>query len=685
MTREKINSTSLENYVINDIQNVEFEEDYSEILANFWENIIKEINLNDILININESLDFHLLNNLNEFQMVQILRFKGLVLSHISKKELIYQSLDKAFNLCHPEYKQSKINANVQPSTPSIEIRIGVAELFGLSSKANFDLVLETIDSIFKAEIIYKRPTGITALFSKTIIPELSHQIISTLILTIGFVAKYSDINTSSKVLNELLPKINLYFINEKNSVKLSCLIAFQYIFSSLQKVSNAYRVKGETFLFPHREHYLLSMMLIFTKEKVLSEIKVQALSNISLLISLEPSITLDQLKKFVSLALSIYDESCTHKDKLFLKALNNASSVLESVLKHDVHLKINNILSDENNFIYVDFYETILNYETDYFNSWCTFCYILEKFYHRFVMSRDVLKPIILERIFLFFQLKKFLEYKNDEINYWTTCFLCLFMMMFTEELEIENVNFEEIEKYNKNIHSCFVLLCKAEFSFNKNEKIKFIVLLADYISIFLDKTQFLIFFNQSIFLLKSISLNVNRYSSVFLLKLVDLRKDDFLITNEIDNNNKLRDFFEKIFNIINNMLKLSGNQITEQIKNTIAVLIDVSIINSHFFINCLLDEKYGIPLPITVVSILHRVALEKTLLNLIISHLIDLINSNDSLVEKKPNKMTEVSIAILGTIMEVRDESLSIYLKKRFLQLLTTFLQRVKYYLFR
>ena len=64
---------------------------------------------------------------------------------------------------------------------------------------------------------------------------------------------------------------------------------------------------------------------------------------------------------------------------------LEKASNVLESIMTHDVHLNINDKLVEESNFTNVDFYEMILNYDKEYFNSWDSFSFIVEKFYQRF------------------------------------------------------------------------------------------------------------------------------------------------------------------------------------------------------------------------------------------------------------------------------------------------------------
>ena len=677
----------LENYLPGKVKSFNYEV-YLDILSDVWDSVLDEIKASESLTNLNEHLS-DLIPNINkDHNKGLLLRLKGLVLKRISKKEILSESLDMAFNICHPEYMQNKINGMVEPSIPGKEVRNGVGELFGLTSKVNIDLVLEKINSIFKAEITVKRPSGFSALFSKPISPELSPQIIATLILTLGFIAKYCDINQLPfNVQKDLLPKLSLFFREEKKAIKLSCLISLGYIFKALQRVSSAFTEKGEIYLLPERDEFLTSMMIIFRNEKALSEIKVQALSNISLLIRLDPPVTLDQSRSFVNLAFTIYDNSnfSSLKDKLYNLALEKASNVLESIMTHDVHLNINDKLVEESNFTNVDFYEMILNYDKEYFNSWDSFSFIVEKFYQRFRDCSEELMPILIERIEMLFHTKKSFEFKKEELDNWIAIFLCLFSIMFSEFMENDEINPDDINNYNNSVYTCFAkLLNSTDLRFRKEEKAKFTVELANIISkLLIEKDRFLRFFSMSTYLLKSNSLNVNKYASVFLLKLADLRNTDFK-ENESDTSQfpKIKDLFQRLINITENYVmqtKLNEVDTNDQFKNVLIILVELSSANTQCLINCLIDETYGLPLSHTFKSLLHKVALEKTLLNNVLHKFIEIINNNEAMIDKKPNFIVMASTLILGTIFEVKDEIVSTSVKKIFPLLFSTLLQRV------
>jgi hypothetical protein len=652
------------------------------------ENVLKEVKLKESFTVLNDNLSELIAKTSNDSKISLLLRLKGYVLLRISKKEIICESLDQAFSICHPEYKYKKINGNIEPSNPSKELKSGVSDFFGLTASIHLDSVLEKVYSIFKAEILYKRPSGISALFSKTVTPELSPFIISTLILSLGYISKYCDTNTlAARVEKDLLPQIDIFFRGDKKGFKFCCLVAFGLTFQALLKVSSSFVDQGEVFLLANRDEYLTSMMLIFRNEKVLTEVKVQTLHNIALLIKLDPPITLDQTKNFIHLVFTIFDYTVvtsTYKDKLYQLAMSKANEILEGLLFHDVHLNLNDKNAEEGNFINVDIYENILNYEKEYFHSWDTFSYILEKFLEKFLKSPKEFKPILIERIECFFKSKKSFEKKSEEINNWTASFICLFSILFDEDLEDEDENIEDIENCNNGIFLCFErLFISTEMKFKRHEKTKFTVELADLISKSLNLEQYLVFFKLSTVLLKSISINVNKYASVFLLKLISSRSNDFLF-NESDpsHQEKIQDLFENLISISEYYVKeekITGNKTNDQFKNVLIIIVEIAILSSHCLMKSLLDEKFGLPLSYTFTSLLHRISLEKSVTNKIIPQLIEIINDSNVILDNNFNYSVTISTIVLGTLLEIKDENLMVCIRKLFPQIFSTLIERV------
>jgi len=241
-----------------------------------------------------------------------------------------------------------------------------------------------------------------------------------------------------------------------------------------------------------------------------------------------------------------------------------------------------------------------------------------------------------------------------------------------------------EDIENSNNAIFLCFERLFNStEMKFKRHEKTKFTVELADIISKSLNLEQYLTFFKLSTVLLKSISMNVNKYASVFLLKLISSKSNDFLFNeSEPSHQEKIQDLFENLISISEYYVKeekITGNKTNDQFKNVLIIIVEIAILNSQCLMKSLLDEKFGVPLPYTFTSLLHRISLEKSVTNKIIPQLIEIINDSSVILDNNFNYSVTVSTIVLGTLLEIKDENLLVGIRKLFPQIFSTLIERV------
>ena len=568
-----------------------------------------------------------------------LLRLQGLLLSKMNKREVIKNSLDNVFHICHPEYKNDQINGNLDPSVPSKYIRNGVSEAFGLSAKSHLDLVIDKVNAIFKADIQFKKPTGFSALFGKTSAPDLSQQIITTLIFALGSIAKYADAGLiATRINSNFLSHIDNYFKDDKNIIKplkYACLVSLGNIFKTLFKLSSIYLDKGEVFTLQNRDSYLESMIKIVKNEKTISESKISALNNIAYLTNLDPPVSLEQCKTFINLAFSVF-ENFNEKNDLHIKSLEATNNILESIF----------------------------------------FSLILEKFTDKFIRSQGQLKDIITERIEIFINSKKSVKFKKEEFINWITCFNCLLILYYDDSL-----------KDNQGIYICLTRLLTSidvyELQYN-NDKSKTIDELVKILITKLDKTDFLSFFKHSFYLLNNKLLSVNKYSSMLVEKLLLERSQDFIIKpSERESltltEKEISEIFEKLVRVLENISKEDESILSERFKNVIKIAEEFSKINLQILLDTCLNEKYGLPLPVCLTSILKRVCKEKSLVSKIFAKMSDILNNGDPGYENRPNYSVCAATIVMGTILETKDPTVIPLIKKFFPQLLSTILLRV------
>ena len=607
-----------------------------------------------------------------------LLRLQGLLLSKMNKREVIKNSLDNVFHICHPEYKNDQINGNLDPSVPSKYIRNGVSEAFGLSAKSHLDLVIDKVNAIFKADIQFKKPTGFSALFGKTSAPDLSQQIITTLIFALGSIAKYADAGLiATRINSNFLSHIDNYFKDDKNIIKplkYACLVSLGNIFKTLFKLSSIYLDKGEVFTLQNRDSYLESMIKIVKNEKTISESKISALNNIAYLTNLDPPVSIEQCKTFINLAFSVF-ENFNEKNDLHIKSLEATNNILESILVHDVHFSVSNekvTVTENPTFVY----EFMLDYEKDILSSWDFFSLILEKFTDKFIRSQGQLKDIITERIEIFINSKKSVKFKKEEFINWITCFNCLLILYYDDSL-----------KDNQGIYICLTRLLTSidvyELQYN-NDKSKTIDELVKILITKLDKTDFLSFFKHSFYLLNNKLLSVNKYSSMLVEKLLLERSQDFIIKpSERESltltEKEISEIFEKLVRVLENISKEDESILSERFKNVIKIAEEFSKINLQILLDTCLNEKYGLPLPVCLTSILKRVCKEKSLVSKIFAKMSDILNNGDPGYENRPNYSVCAATIVMGTILETKDPTVIPLIKKFFPQLLSTILLRV------
>ena len=77
-----------------------------------------------------------------------------MVISRLERPELIKNSLEKLFNICHPEYSKCIINGNLAPPSTDEEIRKSVSKGIGLASANNFESIIDFLNEVYSGNKI---------------------------------------------------------------------------------------------------------------------------------------------------------------------------------------------------------------------------------------------------------------------------------------------------------------------------------------------------------------------------------------------------------------------------------------------------------------------------------------------------------------------------------------------------
>jgi len=680
---------------------------YHDLVLVFWEKILTELKSADFLTGLSESITEHMTKYKDFIAIIGFLmKLQGLVLAKVNKRETIKNQLDNLFNMVHPEFKGDVINANMDQSNPQKDIRNGLADAFGLAAKNHLDLVLDKINAIFKSEIQYKKPTGFASFFASNKDPEISSfpMIITSLITCLGCVAKNAEANLlSTRINSHFLSYIDLYFNNEKmgsKPIKYACLFALGNIFKTLQKLSSIYLDKGDVFILQNRDNYIESIIKIFKSEKNLNEMKITALNNIAHLAQLDPPVSLEQCRNFIYLGFSLFDlKELKDKSDIELKekCLESLSNILESILIYENHFtsNIEKISVTTENFILVC-YENILNYEKDILSCWDFFSLILEKFIEKYLRETDInMKIMLAERIQIFVNSKKCVKFNNEDIQNWIASIICLLIVFFDENETTDK------ESIFLGISRLFTGLGVFDLDYSTDYN----VVIEGIGNIFknkFEKDDYLLILRKLFYLLKIKNASVNKYSVNLILKLISNNSSFFIDPDSAKGKNKsdktenesnliadsnqskkyakiIDEIIENLLTILETIIKDEGNITSDRYVNTLKITEELSKINLTPILDACLKEEYGLPLPISLQSILQQICKEKSLVTKVFTKITDIINNGDPGYENKPNYAVCASTIVLGTMLSTRDTIMIPLIKKFFPQLLSTLLLRI------
>jgi len=683
---------------------------YHDVLITFWEKILNELKNGEFLTSLSESILDHITKYKEYIAIIGFLmKLQGLVLAKVNKRETIKNQLDNLFNMVHPEFKAEVINANVDQSTPPKEIRSGLGEAFGLAAKNHLDLVLDKINAIFKSEIQYKKPTGFASLFASSKDPEISSfpMIISSLITCLGCVAKNADANLlSTRINSNFLSYIDSYFNNDKSTkqTKFACIFAMGNIFKSLHKLSSIYLDKGDVFILQNRENYIENMIKIFKAEKTLNEMKITALNNVAYLSQLDPPVSLEQCRNFIYLAFSLFDikelqnfGNLKEQDiELKEQTLESINNILESILIHENHLTSNleKITVTTDNYVLIC-YENILNYEKEILTSWDFFSLIMEKFIERYLKETESrMKMVLTERIQIFVNSKKCVKFNNEDMQNWIASIICLMIVFFDENEPTDK------EAIFLGISRLFTGLGVFDLDYSLDYT-SVIESIANIFKNKFEKDDYLFIFKKFFYLLKIKNNSVNKHAVTLILKLIsnnteyfkdpdgskiknkeDTKSQENLITNSNSlkkYSKTLDEIIENLITILETIIKDEGALTAERYINTLKIPDELSKINLTPIIDACLKEEYGLPLPLSLQSILEQLCKEKSLVTKVFTKITDIINNGDPGYENKPNYAVCASTIVLGTMLATRDSVIIPLIKKFFPQLLSTLLLRI------
>jgi len=678
---------------------------YHDILLTFWEKILNELKSGDFLTSLSESILDHM-SKFKEYVAIVgfLMKLQGLVLAKVNKRETIKNQLDNLFNMVHPEFKADVINGNVDQSAPPKEIRGGLGEAFGLAAKNHLDLVLDKINAIFKSEIQFKKATGFAALFASNKDPEISSfpNIITSIITCLGCVAKNAEASLlSTRINSNFLSYIDSYFNSDKSpkQIKFACIFALGNIFKSLHKLSSFYLDKGDVFILQNRDSYIENMIKIFKSEKTLNEMKITALNNVAHLVQLDPPVSLEQCRNFIYLAFSYFDlkelqnfgNLKEHEIELKEQALESLNNILESILVHENHLTSNleKIIVTTDNFVLVC-YENILNYEKEILSHWDFFSLILEKFIERYLRETEPrMKMILAERIQILVNSKKCVKFNNEDMQNWVASIICLMIVFFDESEHTDK------EGIFLGISRLFTGLGIFDLDYSSDYS-TVIDSIANILKKKFEKDDYLFIFKKLFYLLKIKNTAINKHSVSLILKLISNNtvyfsdpdnskaksKEDNLISNP--NTSKkyakmLDEIIENLISTLETIVKDEGALTAERYINTLKIADELSKINLTPIIDACLKEEYGLPLPLSLQSILEQLCKEKGLVTKVFTKITDIINNGDPGYENKPNYAVCASTIVLATMLASRDPVIIPLIKKFFPQLLSTLLLRI------
>src|SRR5690606_33005990 len=120
-------------------------------------------------------------------------------------------------------------------------------------------------------------------------------------------------------------------------------------------------------------------------------------------------------------------------------------------------------------------------------------------------------------------------------------------------------------------------------------------------------------------------------------------------------------------------------GSVTSERYLNVLKLSEELTKINLNPVIDNCMKEEHGLPLKVSLQSIIQRFCKEKAVLTKIFTKITDIINNSDPGFGDKPNYQVCASTVLLGTMLTTHDPVIAPLIKKFFPQLLSTLLLRV------
>ena len=668
---------------------------YFDTLLPLWDRVssLPHAGINPLLTQITKIISSPSPKKIPSHLSSLLMQMIGVLLSKITQRDTIRYELDNIFFLIHPEYKKEKVDGEAEPSSPTQTERLGCAEAFGFAARENMEIVIDKVNAIFKSEVVVKPVTGFASFFMSSKTPELSNEMIASLITILGSIAKHAKPSElKARINTNFISHLDSYFNNEskcKNSkLKLALMNSYGKLFNVLSKLSSAYIIdNNEIFYLQKRDVYLSSMVKIFKSEKKVNEIKISSLNNVAYLIKLDPPISLENCKNYIDLAFSVFDydfENIT--EDLQSSFLDAACNVLESVLSHETYsvlvaegqVSVSKKESDDDKESYSK-YIPILNYEKDTMTQWELFSFILEKFVERYTRKttpeneekNERVKLFICDKVNTFINSKKSVKFSQDKIEFecWVAGVISLLHFGFDENNNDSQSAFISISRLLTGIDSY-------DIDYANNET--FIIAFSKILKEKLKKEVYLFFTKMAFNAVKSQIPSVSQNASMLITQLC-LSSSDYISAPE--NSDKLDDIIDALIKSLDFVLSYIKDEpkTNQTIKSILTISDAISKINLDAITKAALNEKYGVSFPMSLSLIVSRFCDDKSTISKIFTKITDIINNGDPGVNEKPNFAVCRSTVILGTMLNTQTNTITPLIKKFLPQLLCTLLLRI------
>ena len=701
------------------------ENDYLDLLLKSWEKVVYGIKDQEINILFIESLiklltsskNFTLINfknnNISNTNKVRFaLSMCGPILNNLDKREIILDYLNRLFSYVYPELKHDIIDGNLNVSNPSKVIKIGLSNVYGIASKNHLDLVLNKINSIFKAEIQGTKSSGFASLFSAPKEFTLSESIKSTLILCLGCICKNTnDVSIIPKIKSNFLKCIEQHFsivnfdIKNNHSVKqvinerynkyltIYCLESLKHIFSMINNImKNNSKLKQIDFILEDRDNYLETMSLIFDYHKSFNTIKLECLFNIAYLIELNPPISMEKCLIYINHALSVFEniDLFENKKELINSAISASLDVFTAITVHESYsstnpsnidlIQSNRILYNNHKINYKENYNLSKTYNINnnnnndkqdfiflneghkiLYTSWDLFSIIIENLFVKYIQcglndtkinNRNLKQTMYFEQIKNLINKKKCFKYNSiGEQCSWVICLIILLYLLFED-------NHTVVSRHEVLI--CILRIITSCNNYNITEQstneevikeIKTILENFDVkeVAFFIDKLLYLIIIDKKT--------NINVVNNICKMLNSLITSENFIYNSNIHNNSLIKKDYEllmcKLVNSVENLIQLEGES-----SNVLAYLINTAeqyvSINLNIFIKLCFNERYGIPFPLSLCVIIKNVSKDENKLKIIFSTITDVLNNEGPGIDNKPNYEVCASTIMLGLILK-------------------------------